>query len=107
MRRWRTWPNEIESHRLRPPQRKTAADAADADPNNEEADFAFAFGPSTLANKVGLGEERSFTGIPNKACPRLRDLATAPACGITQPRTILIREASIAFSLPFAQWFGS
>ena len=31
------------------------------DPNNEEADFAFAFGPSTLANKVGLGEERSFT----------------------------------------------
>ena len=29
---------------------------------------------------------------PNKACPRLRDLATAPARGITQPRTNLIRE---------------
>ena len=32
------------------------------------------------------------TGLPNKACPRLRDLATAPARGITQPRTNLIRE---------------
>ena len=25
------------------------------------------------------------TRLPNKACPRLRDLATAPARGITQP----------------------
>ena len=32
------------------------------------------------------------TGLPNKACPRLRDLATALARGITQPRTWLIRE---------------
>ena len=32
------------------------------------------------------------TGLPNKACTRLRDLATAPARGITQPRTNLIRE---------------
>ena len=32
------------------------------------------------------------TGLPNKVCPRLRDLATAPARGITQPRTNLIRE---------------
>ena len=35
------------------------------------------------------------TGLPNKACPRLRDLATAPARGITQPRTYLIREPCI------------
>ena len=28
---------------------------------------------------------RSLTGLPNKACPRLCDLATAPARGITQP----------------------
>ena len=32
------------------------------------------------------------TGLPNKACPRLRDLATVLACGITRPRTSLIRE---------------
>ena len=32
------------------------------------------------------------TGLPNKACPRLRDLATAPARGISQPRTNLIWE---------------
>ena len=36
-----------------------------------------------------------YTGLPNKACPRLRDLATAPARGITQPRTNLIREPCI------------
>ena len=36
--------------------------------------------------------ESCYTGLPNKACPRLRDLATAPARGITQPRTNLIRE---------------
>ena len=35
------------------------------------------------------------TGLPNKACPRLRDLATALARGITQPRTNLIREHCI------------
>ena len=35
------------------------------------------------------------TGLPNKACPRLRDLASAPARGITQPRTNLIREPCI------------
>ena len=32
------------------------------------------------------------TGLPNKACPRLRDLAAPPARRITQPRTNLIRE---------------
>ena len=32
------------------------------------------------------------TGLPNKACPRLRDHATAPARGIMQPSTNLIRE---------------
>ena len=36
------------------------------------------------------------TGLPNKACPRLRDLATAPARGITQPRTNLIWEPCIS-----------
>ena len=28
-----------------------------------------------------------YTELANKVCPRLRDLATAPAGGITQPRT--------------------
>ena len=37
------------------------------------------------------------TGLPNKACPSLRDLATAPARGITQSRTNLIREPCTGF----------
>ena len=51
---------------------------------------------------------KHFTGLPNKACPRLRDLATAPARRITQPRTNLIREPctchshqTLTFFLPF------
>ena len=48
-----------------------------------------------------------YTGLPNKACPRLRDLATAPAHGITQPRTNLIREPCtvIGARMSYRKWW--
>ena len=54
-----------------------------------------------------LQEHALATGLPNKACPRLRDLATAPARGIKQPRTNLIREPCTLFPNCFSQtnWF--
>ena len=36
--------------------------------------------------------KHSFTGVPNKVCPRLRDSACWRSGEITQPRTSLIRE---------------
>ena len=48
--------------------------------------------PSFLGYTITCVKVICVTGLPNKACPRLRDLATAPARGITQPRTNLIRE---------------
>ena len=54
-----------------------------------------------IVHSVASPQSRCFvlfspTGLPNKACPRLRDLATALARGITQPRTNLIREPCTA-----------
>ena len=43
------------------------------------------------------------TELAKKVCPRLRDLVTAPARGITQPRTNLIREPCTYVELTFSR----
>ena len=66
--------------------------------------FLPALGQSQGYVKSFLGSSTGWwtdtTGLPNKACPRLRDLVTAPAHGITQPRKNLIREPCTATLLP-------